>query len=139
MQKADASKRTPSDGKGRCSGVIEASARRKEGKKMANWKDVRQEDNPLFDGAEYMEVKKLVGQPIEVMDVKVFDNDKGPGVAVLCNGQKADDFYFCTHSIGLVNVLGSDEFVEALKKEFLWVVIREGTSKKTGRQFLYVE
>lgn len=106
---------------------------------MANWKDVRQEDNPLFDGAEYMEVKKLVGQPIEVMDVKVFDNDKGPGVAVLCNGQKADDFYFCTHSIGLVTVLGSDEFVEALKKEFLWVVIREGTSKKTGRQFLYVE
>lgn len=105
--------------------------------KMAKWKDIKENTEAFFD-CDYCEVKNMLGVPFAVVEVKAFENDKGPGIAAKGIADN-EEYYICTHSIGICNVLGSDEFLAALAKEPLEIIIRRGKSKKTGKEFYYVE
>lgn len=106
---------------------------------MANWKDIKAvNETSFFEGAEYMDIKNIINRPIEIEEVKMFENDKGAGAAVLCNdGEKT--FYICTHSIGLVKTFGSDEFMTAVEGEPVQATVKEGKSRKSGKYFYYLE
>ena len=87
----------------------------------------------------YMELNALKDKTIEVVDVKPFENDKGPGVyiAFTLDGKYA---YTTTHAVGLVGLFTRDEVVGVLaREENIVCTIRQKVSKKTGFPFFVAE
>lgn len=87
----------------------------------------------------YVELNALKDQTITVVDVKTFENDKGPGVYIAF--KYGDGYgYTTTHSIGLVKLFSRDEVTAALaREENIVCTIRQKVSKKTGFSFFVAE
>ena len=107
---------------------------------MANWKDIKQNtEGGFYNDAEFIDIKDLVGTEFDVKDVTPFENDKGPGIASLIILDDKER-RLVTHSIGVTKVLGSEEFMTALKDlGTITVALKEGKSKKSGKYFYYID
>lgn len=92
----------------------------------------------MFGDVEFIDIRSIVDMDVDVKDVKVFSNNSGDGVAALIdiNGEER---YICTHSVGLVKALSSEEFRDALLEEPVTITVRGGKSKKTGMLFYYLD
>ena len=87
----------------------------------------------------YVELNALKDKTITVVDVKPFENDKGPGVYIAFKYGEGYG-YTTTHAIGLVNLFTRDEVVGALaREENIVCTIRQKVSKKTGFSFFVAE
>ena len=82
---------------------------------MVNMNDLR--NTSPFEGtdSEYRTIDSILGCPIKIMDFKLFNNDKGEGVFILCKDIETElVFHLCTHSIGLVGTLKNPKIREVL-------------------------
>lgn len=73
---------------------------------------------------------------LSVLDFKVFENDKGPGVFVLLgddNGLK----YICTHSSAVVKAFDNEDLRNALATEQVFATFTRKVGK-TGRYYWVV-
>lgn len=109
---------------------------------MTNWKDIRKNDgNGQYEDAEFIEVKELLGRDVEITSVTPFENEKGPGIIALVYPDRGETpRKLVTHSLGITKVLGSEEFMTALRDlPSITINIKEGKSKKSGKYFYYVD
>ena len=113
---------------------------------MAKWSEIKgyEKGEPFFEDCTYVDVRTILNREVSVLDIKAFENDKGPGVAAKIDVGEDECVYICTHSIGIVKTLTSDDFANALSDALasgstIDITIREGKSTKTGKYFYYVE
>lgn len=94
-----------------------------------------------FPEAEYITLKQAKDTEYQLMDYQLFENDKGAGVAILVK----DDlglYKIITHSAPITNLFKDygptvQEDIDA--GETVSITVRSKTSKKTGREYFYVE
>ena len=80
-----------------------------------NMNDIIQ-SKPFEDvDSEYMAINDVLGRDIQILDFKLFENDKGEGVFILCKDVETDCiFHLCTHSVGLVGTMQNPKIREVL-------------------------
>ena len=80
-----------------------------------NMNDIIQ-NKPFEDvDSEYMTINDVLGRDIQILDFKLFENDKGEGVFILCKDVETDCvFHLCTHSVGLVGTMQNPKIREVL-------------------------
>ena len=101
---------------------------------MVNMNDLR--NTSPFEGtdSEYRTIDSILGNPIRIMDFKLFENDKGEGVFILCENDDDEIFHLCTHSVSLVGTMKNPKVREALDTgDFVTTMIVKRKSSKSDR------
>lgn len=101
---------------------------------MINMNELR--NKSPFEGtdSEYRTIDSVLGSPIKIMDFKLFDNDKGEGVFILCENDDDEIFHLCTHSVSLVGTLKNPKVREALDSgEMIGTMVVKRKSSKSDR------
>lgn len=90
-----------------------------------------------FEGvdSEYMSINDILDRDIKIIDFKLFENDKGEGVYVLCKDMETElVFHICTHSVGLVGTMKNPKVREILNTgDIIATKIVQRKSTKTDR------
>ena len=101
---------------------------------MVNMNDLR--NTSPFEGtdSEYRTIDSILGSPIKIMDFKLFNNDKGEGVFILCENDDDEIFHLCTHSVSLVGTMKNPKIREALDTgDIVATMIVKRKSSKSDR------
>ena len=101
---------------------------------MVSMNDLR--NTSPFEGtdSEYRTIDSILGNPIKIMDFKLFENDKGEGVFILCEDDDDEIFHLCTHSVSLVGTMKNPKVREALDTgDFVSTMIVRRKSSKSDR------
>lgn len=113
-------------------------------KNVLKLNDVRP-SNPFDDVQKdipFVLVDEVAGKPIYIEKVKMFDSDdKGDGAHILFKDKATKEYYrTCTHSVGIVAVVGTPEVLGALDEGAVIECMFEiGTSKTSGRKVYRVK
>lgn len=92
-----------------------------------------------LDEESFVAINDMVGVPVEFLDVKDFENDKGPGLYLMFRDEKGIG-YTTTHSTALINIFAKPEIRGALDRgDSLTGTIVQRKSKKTGNTYFAVE
>ena len=101
---------------------------------MVSMNDLR--NTSPFEGtdSEYRTIDSILGSPIKIMDFKLFENDKGEVVFILCENDDDEIFHLCTHSVSLVGTMKNPKVIEALDTgDFVSTMIVRRKSSKSDR------
>lgn len=101
---------------------------------MVNMNDLR--NTSPFEGtdSEYRSIDSVLRCPIKIMDFKLFNNDKGEGVFILCTNDDDEIFHLCTHSVSLVGTMKNPKVREALDTgDIVATMIVKRKSSKSDR------
>ena len=80
-----------------------------------NMSDISQSKPCEGVDSEYMSINDVLDRDIKIIDFKLFENDKGEGVFILCKDVETDCiFHLCTHSVGLVGTMQNPKIREVL-------------------------
>lgn len=105
--------------------------------------DYKESSNPFkdeYDVDTYMSMDSVVGQVIDIYDVRTFENQNGPGVYILARPSEGGDFfYLCTHSVGITSVLGQQKVTDGLKEDAIRATIVKRKSKTSDRTVYALE
>lgn len=92
-----------------------------------------------LDEESFVAVNDLVGVPLEFIEVKDFENDKGPGLYLMFKDERGLG-YTTTHSTALINIFARPEIRSAFERgDSLTGTIVQRKSKKTGNTYFAVE
>ncbi len=94
-----------------------------------------------FPDAEFITLKKAKDTDYRLIDFQLFENDKGAGVAI-----EIDDalglYKIITHSAPITNMFKEHggTIREALENgETIGICVRSKVSKKTGKEYFYID
>lgn len=90
--------------------------------------------------AEYLDVNAIIGKPITIMDVTVFENAKGKGVHILIQ-LDGKEYRLCTHGVAIVDTLGREEIGKALDEgDYITCkIVKVASQRDKSRQVLRLE
>lgn len=94
-----------------------------------------------FPDAEFITLKKAKDVDYQLMDFQMFENDKGPGVAIQMD-DALGSYKVITHSAPITNLFKEHggSIREALENgETMGICVRSKVSKKTGKEYFYIE
>lgn len=89
---------------------------------------------------DFIPIGDLVGVPVEFIELKEFENDKGPGIYLMLMTEEGDVRYTTTHSGALMSLFAKPEVRLAfVNGDTIKGTIVERRSKKTGNTYFAVE
>lgn len=94
-----------------------------------------------FPDAEFLTLKKAKDTDYQLMDFQLFENEKGPGVAIQMD-DALGSYKIITHSAPITNLFKEHggSIREALENgETMGICVRSKVSKKTGKEYFYIE
>lgn len=101
------------------------------------------ERNDFFPELEYFELRDLVDKEIRIYEVKTYENDKGPGIAiraaVIEDGEAGEQIKLVTHSKAIRDMLSSEVIGEVLKTDSLEGTVRQRKSTKSHNLYYTLE
>lgn len=91
------------------------------------------EDEYGVANEDFISIDEILDREISIIDVKPYENDKGPGVFALINVDE-ELRYIATHSVGLVGMMTDTKVMETLENgQQVSARIVKRKSKKSDR------
>lgn len=91
----------------------------------------------FYPDANYLALQDAVDIPLEFKERKMFENDKGCGVAILCKDAEHNLWKLVTHSAPICSLMANELLDDPV--EVLTFTVKKGKSKKTGMAYYYLE
>lgn len=108
---------------------------------MAKITDYAEVDETKYEysDAEYLALSDAVGIPLVLLQRRLYENEKGEGVVIVCKDCEGHIYKIFTHSVPICNLLRNPSFddIDALPDEVEFTV-KKGRSKKSKMDYFYL-
>lgn len=90
-----------------------------------------------YSDAEYLALSDAVDIPMTLLQRRMYDNEKGEGVVIVCKDCEGNIFKMFTHSVPICNLMRNEAF-DDLGGEPMEFMVKKGRSKKSKMDYFYL-